>query len=151
MPIKYLEDIKVGDKFSSGQDYEVTKEEIIEFATKWDPNTYHIDEDAAKDSMFNGLIAPASLVIAIENWLWHRIANKPALVAGLGWDDVRFVAPVRPNDRLSMVFECIDIRPSESIPDCGILRSNLTVSNQNGKPVLTLTDSYLIKKRTSQS
>jgi len=147
MPIKYLEDIKVGDIFYSAQQYEVTKQEIMEFAYKWDPNVYHIDENAAANSIFNGLIAPASLVIAIESWLWHSIENKPALVCGLGWDEVRFVAPVRPDDRLHLHSECIDVRPSESIPGTGILQTNLTISNQNDEPVLTLTDSYLIKKR----
>ena len=147
MPTKYLEDIKIGDIFSSGQDYEITKEEIFEFANRWDPNTYHLDEDVAEDSIFNGLIAPACLIIAIESWLWHSIENKPALVCGLGWDEVKFVGPARPGDRLSLHSECIDIRPSDSMPDCGILRTNLKVSNQNGEPILTLTDSYLIKKR----
>ena len=149
MPIRYLEDIKIGDIFSSGQEYRVTKEEIIEFAHKWDPNIYHIDEKVAENSIFNGLIAPASLVIAIESWLWHSIENKPALVCGLGWDDVRFVAPVRPDDRLSLHSQCIDMRPSESMPDCGVLQTNLKILNQNDEPVLTLTDSYLIKRRLS--
>lgn len=147
MPVQYLEDISIGDRFSSGQDYKVTREEIIEFAQKWDPNTYHIDESAAQHSIFNGLIAPASLIIAIESWLWHTVENRPALVCGLGWDNVRFIAPVRPNDSLSMDFECIEVRPSESMPDCGIIRTNLKISNQHHEPVLMLTDSYLIKKR----
>ena len=147
MSIKYLEDIKVGDKFSSSKEYLVTKKEIMEYAQKWDPNIYHIDEDVAQESMFNGLIAPASLVIAIESWLWHTTDNKPALVCGLGWDEVRFITPVRPDDRLTMDFECFDVRPSESMPDCGIIRTNLRISNQNGEPALTLKDSYLIKRR----
>jgi acyl dehydratase len=79
------------------------------------------------------------------------VDEKPALVAGLGWEYVRFAAPVRPGDRLSFAFECVDARPSESKPDCGILSTKVTVTNQNGEAVLKLVDNYLVKRRGKAS
>ena len=151
MPIKYFEDFSIGQVVSGKQYYEVTKEEIIEFARKWDPHPFHTDEKSARDSIFGGLTAPATLVIAIASRLWHTADDKPALVAGLGWDHVQFAGPVRPGDRLSISFECVDARSSESKPDCGILTTQVTVTNQNGDVVLKLLDSYLVKKRGKTS
>ncbi len=147
MPYKYFEDFSIGQVISGTQCYEVTKEEIIEFARKWDPYSFHTDEKAAKDSIFKGLTAPATLVIAIASWLWHTVNGKPAMVAGLGWEEVRFLKPVRPGDRLSIKFECLDTRPSESKPDCGIVSTRVTVTNQKREAVLSLLDSYLIQRR----
>ncbi len=151
MPLKYFEDFRIGQVVTSKQYYEVTRGEIIEFAQKWDPHSFHTDEKSASDTIFKGLTAPATLVIAIASWLWHRVDEKPALVAGLGWDYVRFMAPVRPGDRLSFAFECVDARPSESKPDCGILSTQVTVTNQNGEAVLKLVDNYLVKRRSKAS
>lgn len=147
MPLKYFEDFRIGQIAKSKKYYEVTKEEIIEFAKKWDPHSFHIDEKSADDTIFRGLTAPATLVIAIAGWLWHTVDKKPALVAGMGWDHVQFVTPVRPGDRLSISFECVDARPSESKPECGILTTRVTVRNQNGETVLNLVDNYLVKRR----
>ena len=147
MPARYFEDFSTGDIIAGGQEYHVTKEEIIEFARKWDPHLFHTDEEAAKDSLFGGITAPATLVLAIASWLWHTADDRPALVAGLGWEEVRFLGPVRPGDRLSISFRCTDKRPSDSRPDFGILSSEVTVKNQDGSPVLVLVDSYLVKRR----
>lgn len=151
MPLTYFEDFRIGQVVSGKQSYEVTRKEIIEFAKKWDPHPFHTDEQSAGDTIFKGLTAPATLVIAIASWLWHTVDEKPALVAGLGWDYVRFAAPVRPGDRLTIVFECVDARPSESKPDCGILSTKVTVTNQNGEAVLKLVDNYLVKRRGKTS
>lgn len=151
MPLKYFEDFRIGQVVAGKQSYKVTKEEIVEFARKWDPHSFHIDEDAGNNSIFKGLTAPATLVLAIASWLWHTVEKKPALVAGLGWDYVRFAAPVRPGDRLSFAFECVDARPSESRPDCGILSTQVIVMNQNGEAVLKLVDNYLVKRRGKTS
>jgi acyl dehydratase len=147
VPLTYFEDFRIGQVVSGKQSYEVTRKEIIGFANKWDPHSFHTDEKSAGDTIFKGLTAPAALVIAIAGWLWHTVDEKPALVAGLGWDYVRFAAPVRPGDRLAIMFECVDARPSESKPDCGILTTQVTVTNQNGDAVLKLVDNYLVKRR----
>jgi hypothetical protein len=85
VPLRYFEEFSIGQVISGTQRYDVTKEEIIEFARKWDPYPFHTDEKAAKDSIFKGLTAPATLVIAITSWLWHSVDGKPAMVAGLVW------------------------------------------------------------------
>jgi len=145
--LTYFEDFSIGEIIPGEQDYEVTRDEIIEFARKWDPHPFHVDEEAAGASLFKGLTAPATLVVAIAGWLWHRTVKKPALTAGLGWEEVRFLAPARPGDRLSITLKCIDARLSGSRPDCGILSTEIMVTNQNGEPVLSILDSCLVKKR----
>jgi acyl dehydratase len=151
VPVKYFEDFHIGQVVKGKQYYEVTKEEVIEFARKWDPFPFHTDERAAKDSIFKGLTAPAVMVIAISSWLWHTVDGKLAMVSGLGWKEVRFLQPVRPDDKLSIKFECVDVRPSESKPYCGIVSTRVTVTNQKGEAVLSLLDSYLVQRRGKKS
>ncbi len=151
MSLRYFEEFSIGQVISGTKQYDVTKEEIIEFARKWDPYPFHTDEKAAKDSIFKGLTAPATLVIAIASWLWHRVNGKPAMVAGLGWEEVLFLKPVRPGDKLSIRFECVDVRPSESKPNSGIVSTRVTVTNQKGEAVLSLLDSYLVQRRSKKS
>jgi len=143
----YFEDFSVGDVIQGGEAYVVTKEDIIEFAEKWDPHPFHTNEESARSSIFKGLAAPAAMIVAIAGWLWHRADRKPCLVAGLGWDEVRFLEPVRPGDILSIKYECTDARPSSGRRDCGVICTEVTVTNQRGVRVLTLRDGYLVKKR----
>lgn len=147
MPVLHFEDFRVGDVIQGGQSYVVTKEDIIEFAEKWDPHPFHTNEESARSSIFKGLTAPAAMIVAIAGWLWHRADRKPVLAAGLGWDEVRFLEPVRPGDILSIKYECTDARPSNSKRDFGVICTEVAVTNQRGIPVLTLRDSYLVRKR----
>jgi acyl dehydratase len=121
--------------------------EIIEFASKWDPELFHIDRDAAEASVFEGLTACGTHIIAIRNWLIHRLPNKAHVLAGLGIDELRFAAPVRPGDRLSLTTECLEARPSSSKPDRGVVQSLLKVTNQDDQTVLTTKEAILVKRR----
>ena len=147
MSLRYFEDLKVGDMLYGSEEFVVTKEEVVEYAKRWDPQPFHTDETAARDSMFGGLVAPASFVLAIESWLWHTIEDRPALAVGVGYDDLRLLNPVRPGDRLSITIEIVEARPSESRPDCGIVRTRVILTNQRDEQVLTLIDTCLISKR----
>ena len=146
MPRKYFEDFRVGERRTAG-DYLVTEKEIVEFASKWDPEPFHIDRDAAQASVFAGLTACGTHIIAIRNWLIHRLPDKAHVVAALGIEELRFAAPVRPGDRLSLTIECVETRPSLSKSDRGIVRSLLTVTNQEGETVLTTKEAVLVARR----
>jgi len=150
MPRFYFEDLLVGDQTTAGE-YLVTEEEIVEFASKWDPEPFHVDRDAAQASVFEGLTACGTHIIAIRNWLIHRLPDKAHVLAGLGIDELRFAAPVRPGDRLSLTKECLEARPSSSKPDRGIVRNRLTVTNQDGQPVLTTKEAILVARREPES
>jgi acyl dehydratase len=142
----YFEDFRIGEQTTVGE-YLVDEEEIVEFASRWDPELFHIDRGAAKASVFEGLTACGTHIIAIRNWLIHRLPNKAHVLAGLGIDELRFAAPVRPGDRLSLTTECLEVRPSSSKPDRGVVQSLLKVTNQDDQTVLTTKEAILVKRR----
>lgn len=144
----FFDDFDVGQTTTVGH-YLITEDEIIEFASKWDPEPFHVDAEAASASVFGGLTACGTHIIAIRNWLIHRLPNKAHVLAGLGIDELRFSAPVRPGDQLSLTNECVETRPSSSKPDRGIVRSRLTVTNQDGVAVLTTLEAILVARRTA--
>ena len=144
--LKYFEDIEVGQMDAAGE-YPVSKEEVIEFAKKWDPQPFHIDEEKARETQFGGLIASASHTVAISFWLLNRAGKGIAVISGLGWDKMRLPNPVRPGDWLSLTMECIEKRESKSKPDRGILRHAAVIQNQEGVPVSTFETTTLVKRR----
>src|SRR4030042_1657457 len=146
MSIKYYEDFNVGSQDTFGN-YIVVKDEIIEYARKWDPQPFHIDEEKAKKSVFNGLTAAGSHIFAISILLIMQREIKVQVVAMLGIEKLQFKHPVRPGDRLSLTHECIDKRESENKDDRGIVQNRITLKNQNGDDVLTYIDNMLISKR----
>lgn len=143
----YYEDFRVGDVTWSTEPYRVSEEEIVEFASKWDPQEFHVDRDAAARSVFGGLTASGTHTLAIRNWLIHRLESRAHVIAALGFDEVRFPRPVRPGDELRLRSEVIEARPSNTKPDRGLIRHSHTVLNQNDEPVLTLKVAILAKRR----
>jgi acyl dehydratase len=145
---KYFEDFEVGDSNRKGS-HTVTREEIIAFAQEFDPQPFHIDEAAANASVFGGLTAAGSHTVALQIKLIHsdRAEVESAVLAGMGWDEVRFPNPVRPGDTLSLLMECIDTRVSKSKPDRGIVRNKITVLNQNEDVVLESIHTILVARR----
>jgi len=142
----YFEDFTVGTTRSYGG-YQVSKEEIIEFARRWDPQSFHVDEASALASVFGGLTASACHTFAISSVLTSRHPDVIKNVAALGFEEMRFPNPVRPGDRLSFASECIDRRESHSRPDVGIVTMRSTLANQDGRPVLTMKTSFMVAKR----
>jgi acyl dehydratase len=145
----YLEDLHVGDRFESDA-YPVTKDEIIGFAQAFDPQTFHLDADAAKQSVFGQLVASG----------WHTAAMTMKLFVtgdlrlaggsvGLGVDELRWPRPVRPGDTLRLQTEIMEIRPSRSKPDRGIIRIRNVTTNQNGEVVQTFFASVLVRRRSA--
>ena len=144
----YFEDLTVGDEVTYGT-YEVTRDEVIEFARKYDPQPFHLsDEEAAKTHF--GRIAASG---------WHTCAMTMAVIAryvvshkhqGLGApgiDELRWRKPVYPGDTLTVKATIVEKTPSRSRPEIGSFRSDTVVSNQHGEPVMTFTSIVLMRRR----
>lgn len=147
--VKYYEDYEVGVGESFEHDaYLVSAEEIMAFARQYDPQPFHLDLDAAAASVFGGLTASGFHTVAIHGALMHSSPEADAAVmAGLGWDEVRFSNPARVGDTLSVRFPCLEARPSGSKPDRGIVRNKVEVLNQDGQIVLSSVHNLLVGRR----
>ncbi len=146
--MQYFEDIRVGASRESSESYELTKDEIVEFCSKWDPLPFHVDEEAAAKSRVGKLFTSAIHSIAIAIRLGHEMSPEPtAVVAGLGWDNVRFHLPACAGDRLKLRGEVLETRESKSNPGVGIIRNLLELINQDGDTVLSFTTAALIERR----
>lgn len=146
MMTAYFEDVQLGEKESIG-DYLIEKAEIFEFSRKYDPLPMHLDEDLAKISFHGGIIASACLTMSISAMLLNRREKQIAIIAGGGWDDVRFPNPVRPGARLTVSLECIEKRESKSKPDRGVVRYKITLVNQSAEIVLSYKTTIVVAKR----
>ena len=142
---RYLEDFEVGMVHSSGR-YTITEEEIVRFASEFDPQPFHLDREMAAASVFGGLTASGAHIVALQFKLIHEseLGKNDAVLAGLGWEEVCFPEPVRPGDTLSLTVECIGKRFSENNPDRGIVKNLVTLNNQNGKTVLKSIHTILV-------
>ena len=143
----YQEDFKVGTWRESKESYLVTEDEIIEVGRRWDPRPFHIDRDAAADSLFGGLVACSAHLFAIVSWLAHHMEAPTAGVAGLGWDKIKMHAPVMAGDRISCKVKCLESRPSSSQPGCGVITVFNELYNQRDELVYTARCSFLVQRR----
>ena len=143
----YFEDLHPGMKFGSSRSYEVTAQEIKEFAAKYDPQPFHLDEVAAKDTFFKGLAASGWMTAAIAMRL--RVESTPIVggMVGAGVEEIRFTQPVRPGDSLRIESEILSVRRSGSRPDMGVVRSRTTVFNQHDEVVMRTTVNFLAPVR----
>ena len=144
----YFEDIEVGRKASFGR-YEVTREEVMEFASKYDPQPFHLDDEAAAQTHFGRLSASGwhtcamMMSMLVENMKEHRQAG----LGSPGMDNLRWTRPVYPGDTLRVESEVISKRRSASRPEMGLFKSNVRVFNQNDETVLEMTSNGLIRVR----
>jgi len=143
---RVFEDFNAGDRFRS-EPSEVTEKQIIEFAREFDPQSFHLDPAAAKQTMFKGLIASGWHTAAISMRLFIQRLNFAEGAIGLGVDELRWPNPVRPGDILRVDTEIVDLRPSRSKPDCGIARIRNVTTNQRGEVVQTMFASALVPRR----
>ncbi len=147
METVYYEDVKLNHKISIGE-YYVDKEEMIEFAKKWDAKPFHIDEELAKSYPNGGLFAPLTYTMAIVSRL-GSISERSliAYIAGLELERVQIANPVRPGDRLIVTEEHLDKRESHTHPDRGIVRTLTEVKNQNDELCIDILSLALVSKR----
>ena len=122
--------------------------QILDFALAFDPQPFHMDLEAAKQSMFGGLIASGFHSMALTFRLFAQTRALAACSLGSpGVDEVRWLKPVRPGDTLRATVQVVEQRPSGSKPDRGIIRLHWTALNQRSEPVLTMTSMQLVKRR----
>ena len=144
----YLEEFTVGMERSFGNKL-VTEEEVIRFAKEFDPQPFHIDKEAAENTMFGGLIASGWHTCAMMMRMLcdeHLLDDEGSLGSG-GVDEIRWKIPVRPGDTLT-VHSCVtEVRALESKPDRGLVRSTYTIRNQKDEIVMTTASSGFFKKR----
>ena len=142
----YLEDLNIGDKFRS-RNYEVTLEEIIEFATKYDPQVFHLDEEKAKDHpIFQGIAASGWHTSSIVMRLWTECFPIADGLIGLE-GSMRWPKPTRPGDILHVEVELTDIIPSKSKPDRGIVVYSTQALNQHGDVLLNSSSKILVFRK----
>jgi acyl dehydratase len=145
--MKYWEDLKVGDTGSLGS-YTVTEAEILAFAKKYDPQPFHTDPGAARQSIFGGLIASGwhSCAIMMRMSVEHMRREELAGVGSPGIDSCRWLKPVRPGDTLTVRTEILESWPSRSKP-IGFIRRRADMLNQHGEVVLSLTGVGMFERR----
>ncbi len=145
--MRYFEDLQPGD-VALGSTFVVERDEMVEFARRWDPQPFHLD-DAVANAMFGegGVTAPGVYVMAIRTRLLHDTPDL-AVIAALGYDELRFHAPVRAGDTLQLRQEWLDKRVSDSKPDRGVVRSRLSLVNQDGVEVMSHIDTILVRRRS---
>jgi acyl dehydratase len=147
MPVHYLEDFVVGQVFNTGR-LRVDKEQIFAFARQFDPQPFHLDEDAARNSPFQGLAASGWHTAALTMRLMVDGEFKPAGgILGVGFDELSWPRAVRPGDELRAQSEILDVRSSKSRPDRGLIRVRTTTLNQNDDTVMMFTGNLLVPKR----
>ena len=145
--MKYFEDIELQQLVTSDQSHLLSAEEIKNFASQWDPMPFHIDEEKAQQWHF-GLIASGLHNMAICIRLGHSMVTEPtAVIAGLGWDQVRMPHPSRPGDRLRLRSWIVDKRLSKSNPERGIVTFKMELINQNDELILHFLTRSLIACR----
>ena len=142
----YFDDVQVGRRWLVGT-YVVSTAEAIEFASRWEPQPYHIDEQAAAASLYGGLTVCSLHLFAICTRLFLLIPEPLAVTGMLGKDEVRFPRPARPEEVLHYATECIDKRPSRSRPSSGIVTLRDTLSTAAGDPVLTQRVTLMVAMR----
>jgi len=127
----YFEDFYPGQTFDSLRSYRVKAEEIVSFGQKYDPQPFHIDETAGKNSFFSGLTASGWLTAAIVMRLRVESIRVAGGMIGAGVEEMRWTHPVRPDDTLRTQSEILNVRSSATRPEYGIVRSRTTVFNQH--------------------
>ena len=144
---RYFEDFKAGDRFESAP-LAVSESLIIEFARFYDAQVFHTDPEAARTTVYGGLIASGLQTIAITFKLFLETGTIAASSLGSpGLDEIRWKAPVRPGDILHVIAEVLETRDSTSKSDRGIVRVLYTTLNQRGETAMTLIGNQLLCRR----
>ncbi|MEO6023543.1 MAG: MaoC family dehydratase [Burkholderiales bacterium] len=148
MAVKYYwEDFKVGDRAVLGE-RTLEKDEIIQFAKQFDPQAFHVDEQAAEKSFFGGIIASGWHTCGLAmRMMCDAYLVDSASLGSPGVDNIRWLKPVRPGDTLRFEREFLESRPSSSKPDVGILKTRWEVFNQRNEMVMSMEGVGLFKRR----
>lgn len=144
----YLEDFEVGQVHKFGR-YEVSRDEVLEFARRWDPQPFHLSDEAAAKTHFGSLSASGwhtaamTMAMTVSEWDGH----EGGTLGAIGIDALRWLKPVKPGDVLRVESEVLEVRPSEKRPDMGSARHRNTVFNQNDEPVMRFEPIVLYRRQ----
>jgi acyl dehydratase len=150
----YLEDFEVGAVRETGS-WTLSREEILTFGRQFDPQPFHVDEEAAKRTPYGGLIASgwqtASICMRlVVDTALSGESGETGSLGSPGVDELRWLKPVRPGDTLTVRIEVVEVIPSRSKPDRGLVRLRYTVRNQHGEDVMTMLAMGLMRKRPAR-
>jgi acyl dehydratase len=148
---RYLEDFAAGQTYGSGR-LRVEEERIKSFAAEFDPQPFHLDADAARASILDGLAASGWHTAALTMRLLIESELKPAGgIVGVGFDELRWPRPMRPGDELRVESEILEVRPSKSRPEQGLIKVRTTTFNQNSETVQVLVSNLIVLRRPSNT
>ena len=146
---QWFEDFEVGQRFVS-QGVTFTEASIIDFAARYDPQRFHIDREAAAQTHFGGLVASGFQTLALSFRMFFQLGViAESGIGAPGLEELRWTAPVRPGDTLRNEVEVIELIPSRSKVDRGVVRMRYTARNQRGETVMTLTVPQIVARRPS--
>jgi len=146
--MQYFEDLEIGAETYFGS-YDVTREEVLEFARKYDPQPFHLSDEEAAKTHFGRISASGwhTCAMTMAVLARHVVENGQAGLGSPGIDELRWRRPVYPGDTLHVRSKIVDKTPSRSRPEMGSFRSEMTVTNQEDQPVLTFVSIVLIRRR----
>jgi acyl dehydratase len=143
----YFEDVEIIDEFEIGR-HTPSRDEIVSFARQWDPQPFHVDDEAARRSVMGGLCASSCHTYSISSLIFSRSEKRLRTAAMLGLE-MRFPNPVRPDEELTLYEQVLDKRVSASRPGYGIVQSRTTLRNARGEDVMVMESSFLVDRRPS--
>jgi acyl dehydratase len=147
VPDYYLEDFEPGRTYASPP-HVVSEEEALDFARRYDPQYFHLDPVAARDSVFGALVLGGFQTAALSWALVQRTGMfERSAIAGIGLDELRWHKPVQPGDALRCDFTLLDSRPSRTQSDRGVARFRYELKNQRSETVLSMVMIQLLRRR----
>ena len=146
----YYEDIVIDQAETFGA-YEVTKDELISFASQYDPQPFHLNEEIAKQSVFGALCTSGwhTCAMTMRMMVDNMMVRKVAGMGSPGVDEIRWLKPVQVGDILSVTTRTISKRPSESRKHIGLIQNSITVNNQHGASVMTMVANVMLLRKNS--
>lgn len=149
--MRYFEELKIGDRFATAT-VTVTEADMIAFARQFDPQPFHLDAEAARGSVFGRFVASGWHTAALTMRLIVQGEVQPAGgMIGLGVEKVEWPQPVLPGDTLRAVSEIIELRPSRSRPDRGLVKIRTTTFNQRDESVQVMTSLQIVLRRPAET
>lgn len=146
-PSRYWEDLEPGEQFTSRRQT-ITEQEIVEFASRYDPQYFHMDPEAARDSIFGEVVASGVHNLAIWRQLDHEITGNIRWICGVAWDDFRWKRALRAGDTVYVTAECLSRRPSRSDESRGIAVYRYAMINQDGAEIFRMDSTNLVERKS---
>lgn len=143
----YFDDFTTGDRFTS-PGMTITESQIIDFAMRYDPQPFHTNVEAGEKSIFGGLVASGIHTVALTFRLLLMTGRLDNNLGSPGFDEMRWIKPVRPGDTLYAAAEVLETVPSKKYPDRGTVRFRYSARNQRGDEVFSVVGIQILRRRT---